>query len=165
MFAWLAKLFPKRSTKDDERALAEAERCVQEGLTLEKSGAYQQAESKYLEAQNFYPHGAGIRIHLGNLYFLQDKLEPALHCFQQALALKPDYPGALYSLSLVHSRRDELTEASAYLEAAIAADPAGQNALWFQGLGSALLHMGFVSDAIDNLRRAVKLAPNDPVVR
>lgn len=137
-----------------------AERCVQEGRSLEEQGRTESAEIKYLEALRYYPDGAGICVHLGNLYFERhDWHRAALH-FEAALRARPNYAGALFSLGRVEIKRDNLTKAAGFLEAAVAADPNLGNAHY--SLGLALLNMGFVPEAIGCLRKAIKIDPSNP---
>lgn len=90
-------------------------------------------------------------------HFEAGRLEPARHCFDQALALAPDRPSLLGNLgvTLFHLRRWE--EAVPLLRRAAAAEPGNADAWACLGLASEAL--GRWQEADEALGRALEISP------
>ena len=139
--------------------LEHAERMVDKGNALEERGLHAEAEACYKEVIRIFPEGTGIRIHLGNLYFDQQRLDEAQACYEQALALSPASPGALYSLARVRIERVQLPDASRLLQAAITADPTFVPALLTHGL--VCERLGDLPTALARFGQLIAIRPRD----
>ncbi len=143
----------------EDARLERAERLLREGNALEAQRLQADAESRYRDAIQAYPEGAGIRIHLGNLLFDLARLEEAEDCYEQALALNPGSAGAMFSLARIRIEQARFPEASRLLDAAIAADPAFAPALLSHGL--VCERLGDLPRAVVRYEQAIALRPRD----
>jgi len=85
--------------------------------------------------------------------------EAKLH-YEAILDRSPCYVGALTNLGAVHERRGEVDDGIHSYERAIACDPEYANA--YRNLGAALARKGDLRRALEALRNAKRLAPEDP---
>lgn len=56
-----------------------------------------------MTGENFYNQGMDL--------YLEEKLDEALECFQQALELNPNYADALHALAMTYAAKNRLDEA------------------------------------------------------
>ena len=85
-------------------------------------------------------------------------LERAVEVFNKAIAIKPDYPEALYNLGLDYQDQGQLAEAVASYERALALKPDYAKAA--NNLGNALRDQGRLGEAVASYRRALVSKPD-----
>jgi tetratricopeptide (TPR) repeat protein len=81
----------------------------------------------------------------------------AVHLFQKAIHLKPDFPGAYNSLGIYRGHQGHLEEAVAALKKAIALNPDFSEA--FCNLGIAYSLQGKLPEAMAMFQQALKVNP------
>src|SRR5213593_3157864 len=95
---------------------------------------------------------------MGEAYRTAGKLEDAIACYRQALALKPDYAEAHTNLGIALWDQGKVAEAIACYRQALALKPNYVEAHY--NLGNALLDQGKLAGAIACFRQALALKPN-----
>ena len=94
----------------------------------------------------------------GNESLGKGRLDEAVQCYQQALALAPDDVGALINLGFVFTELQRFAEARPLLEKAVLIDPSQDDAFYL--MASVDRQGGRTDKAIENLRTALALKPN-----
>lgn len=86
-----------------------------------KDGAYvDEALANYQQAEKYDPKSAAIKVKLGDLFYVVKKNHSAaIHYFEEAITLKPDYSEAHWELGLVHSDKKNDDEAIKHLKTAL----------------------------------------------
>jgi len=97
----------------------------------------------------------GAYINLGSGLKAKGDLEAAQQCFQQAVAIAPDFALAHYNLGTLLRLNGNPKEAVSHYQQAIQLAPHYAEA--HQNLGVALLSLGKVRDSLDAFRRAIAL--------
>jgi protein O-GlcNAc transferase len=92
---------------------------------------------------------------------LLDRWEDALAAFQRALALSPDDAQILTNIGIAHEKRGRDDEAMRFFDMALARD--GNHLGAYNSRGALLLKRGQPEAALDDHRRFVTLAPNNPM--
>jgi tetratricopeptide (TPR) repeat protein len=82
--------------------------------------------------------------------------EAAAH-FQNALAIRPEYPGAYNNLGMALMQKGQINEAIADFQKALQLDPNYAEA--FNNLGAALLRKGQTDEAIASCQKALQIKP------
>jgi tetratricopeptide (TPR) repeat protein len=95
---------------------------------------------------------------MGITFTDQGKLNEAVACFRQALALKPDYAEVYNNLGNTLKDQNKLEEAIANYRRALALQPEYSEA--HSNLGNVLKHQGKLDEAFISYRRALTLRPN-----
>lgn len=83
-------------------------------------------------------------------------IEAAIGCYQQAIALNPDYLLAYVNLGTLLQRQEKLEDAIATFQKALEIQP---DPLAYQGLGNVFKQQGNLDSAIDNWQKALQLQP------
>ncbi len=99
----------------------------------------------------------GLFSRLGDSYFAEKKLDPALKSYQRAFALDPHYPRLTNRLATIYGLRNNSKEAEKYLALSVEHDPRD-----FEGLasyGSILLFNGKVDQSIQATKRSLQIKP------
>ncbi|MEM7223044.1 MAG: tetratricopeptide repeat protein [Pseudomonadota bacterium] len=125
------------------------------------------AERCYRQALTLAPDHQAARLNLGNLLLAGDRMEEAAACFEQLAAQTPALAEAHEGLGFARQRQQRPAEARAAFEAALARRPAGQaaRAPLLANLGGLLLDGGDAAGAVDRLKEAVALAPDQAELR
>jgi protein O-GlcNAc transferase len=93
------------------------------------------------------------------IYWRNDQIDKAALEFQQELTRHPDDPVANCTLGRILRQRNEPAQAQPLLEAAVRVNPSYRDAL--VALGQVRMSLGDTQGAIDALKHAVALNPND----
>ncbi|MDA0267224.1 MAG: tetratricopeptide repeat protein [Cyanobacteria bacterium] len=97
----------------------------------------------------------GAYINLGSLLKVQQDLPGAIACFEQAVAIAPDFAVAHYNLGVAHRARGYLEPAIAAYTKAINLNPAYAEA--YQNLGVVLFKLGKLPESLESFQRAIVL--------
>jgi superkiller protein 3 len=137
---------------------------------------FSRAERLLREAIEGGANYADILYTIGLIYHKWGKLERAVEHFQKSIAINPDYTEALLSLSITLSDMGRYEEARAAYQKASASlssqgDPAQGNI--FRGrianlhgeLGELYLALGQYEEAVEEYRKAIRVAPQFPDLR
>jgi tetratricopeptide (TPR) repeat protein len=131
---------------------------LDQAIELHKSGDVVGAIHGYEKFLKRAPRHAGALNLLGLAHFQNGQPEKAVPLLEQALALRPDLPGAHYNLGTMLQRLGRYQEALAHFEKALALNP--QDAEAHNNLGSVLNSLDRRDEAIAHFERAVALHPS-----
>ncbi len=81
------------------------------GEILERQGALEGAEKRYLAIQRFYPELTEVHDYLGNLYYRQDRFQESLVQYQDLLKAGGEDPSIRFKIGMVHYRMGEVDRA------------------------------------------------------
>jgi len=127
----------------------------------ETRGDDEAAARFYRQALHANPSAAGVHYALGSIYANSGKNEEAVQEFQEELKLNANDSLALWKLGEVTLRSDP-QRAVEYLQQALKLDPDLPQARL--AYGRALLRLGEVNPAIEQLRQVERLAPEEDSV-
>lgn len=102
------------------------------------------------------PDPAAAHIDLGNLHFIQGRLDEAIDCYLQAISLAPDRMDAHHNLCAVLVARGQFQAAAAHYEQILEFKPDYVRA--YAGLARALLNLGDAPRALGVLMRGLKIS-------
>jgi serine/threonine-protein kinase len=141
-------------TNDDAyRGLADA---------YERLGKLTDAEKTYRRAIELRPHYWAGYSWLGAFYFYHARYDEAASMFSQVVALAPDSIRGYYDLGATYNSQGRYAEALGMLQRSIAIRP---TAIAYSNLGNAYFYLHRYSDATGAYEQAVKLSPNDYLLR
>ncbi len=134
------------------------------GRAKERGGAgdYAQALAFSRRAAEVFPEGSEVHYDLGLMLLFVKETDLALQELQRALALDPQNVPALRNIGVVYAMRDQMDRAMAEWRQALAIDPNDVKSLVF--CGTWLTERGAVAEGMEYLRRASRLAPENPDV-
>ncbi|HEX9178789.1 MAG TPA: tetratricopeptide repeat protein, partial [Burkholderiales bacterium] len=139
------------------RALAgEAERQ----LSGADRPAFDRALAEYVAAERFNADRPEAQSALGSLYMARGRVEEAAAAYARALERDPTYVQAAINLADLQRATGDEDAAEQTLRAAIARMP--DSAPAHHALGLALIRQRQTAEAVAELARAAKLAPDDP---
>lgn len=101
---------------------------IQEGERLYRSGQYEAALQKFLEAQESHPNDARLQYNLGNTYYELKRYEDAQKMFEASSQNEDLKQRSLYNQGNAHFRKDEFEEAIHSYEEALKLDPKDEDA-------------------------------------
>lgn len=99
----------------------------------------------------------GLFSRLGDAYFTEKKIEPALKNYNKAFALDAKYPRLAHRLATIHGLMNNPKEVEKYLGLAVEEDPKDFQAL--ASFGSMLLFNGKVEQAISVTKQSLQVKP------
>jgi tetratricopeptide (TPR) repeat protein len=107
---------------------------------------------------------AKVHAALAHVLFLEKKIDESLNCLDKALKLEPTNATALNSMGYVLAESNtRLNMAFMYCSKAIKQDP--ENPAYLDSLGWVLHKMGRHKEAAGMLRKALVLAPGQPLIK
>jgi Flp pilus assembly protein TadD len=121
--------------------------------------AFEKALNDYVAAQMFLAERPESRANLGGLNLARGRLDAAKAEFAKALALDPTFAPAAIQLAQISSARGDEAGAEAILRKAIAENPT--SGPLHHALGLSLIRQKRTAEAMAELERAAKLAPDD----
>ncbi len=133
------------------------EALVYSGVLAHELGETESATTRLEQAVERFPKAFLPHFSLGAVYAGSGRLEEAIALLEHASALEP-LPQANYLLGCCLYQLGRTTQAIRRLEAAVAADPAFEEA--FHVLGFACLDRAWNRKAHEAFRRALRLAPS-----
>ena len=104
------------------------------------------------------PNSAELYVLLGGVHFRQHYYDQARQCFDQAIAIKPDFFGAFNNLGNVYLALRMPDKAVESYRRAIALNP--NFAVAYNNLGRSLRALGDFDAAVSNYRKALELEPD-----
>ena len=120
----------------------------------------QEAKQNYLKAISLDSQDASIHVNLGSLYAQEKLWEKAIPCYQQAIAIKPDFAGAYRNLAKAWTQVGKQAEAADCWYEAYTLNQANITPEQHLNLGNTLCRQGQLTKAIFCYQRAIKLNPN-----
>lgn len=135
---------------------------LDEGRTLQEQGSYDEALKRFKRALDLDEGFAATHVALAALYMQMDRTDEALREMERAAELAPDNSVVLAQLGGLYAQGDDYDKAIVALERAKDLDPTEPRiASW---LGAAYHDRSYVDAqrSVEELERAVKLAPSDP---
>jgi tetratricopeptide (TPR) repeat protein len=127
-------------------------------LTWKQACVYRDSESLWQDTIAKNPNAWVAHDNLGSALMQSGKLDEAIHHYEQALRLKPDYAEAHYALGIALMLAGRVPEAIAYYEQALRLDPDYAEA--HNNLGVVLKDRGKVPEAIMHYEQALRLNPD-----
>lgn len=121
-----------------------------------------EAETAYREHLKKDTNSLNGHVQLGLALMCQQQWTNASAAFQRAVELKPDFGAAHHNLGIARSRAGDAHGAIRSFRDALRYTPGDANVLF--ALAEELANTGQLSDAIDCVKRAEAIAPNDPRV-
>jgi tetratricopeptide (TPR) repeat protein len=133
------------------------------GRALLQQGALPLAEDALRTAARLAPNSGEGQVYLGLVLEARGEPTGAIACYRRAIALTPGYPFAHFNLGrALRAQGDKRGAIDAY-EAAVRCKP--DYAAAHAAAGELLAEEGMLAKAIEHLRQAHDLAPEDPAVR
>ncbi|WP_293062938.1 tetratricopeptide repeat protein [Okeania sp. SIO2B3] len=120
----------------------------------------QEAKQNYLKAISLDSQDASIHVNLGSLYAQEQLWAKAIPCYQQAIAIKPDFVGAYRNLAKAWTQVSRQVEAADCWYEAYTLDQVNITPDQHLSLGNTLCRQGQLTKAISCYQRAIKLNPN-----
>jgi Flp pilus assembly protein TadD len=135
---------------------------VMMGMAYDKLFREADAIQEYKAAESVDPTYPGIHTGLGVIYWRNDNIAAAETEFREELSRYPNDPIANCTLGRILRRQSKPVEAVVYLQAALKENPSYRDALI--ELGECRIAMQQADLAIEPLKKAAVLLPNDPEV-
>lgn len=134
-----------------------------EGITHQKQGKLQLAESAFRKAVSIKPDFAEAHNNLGNLLSLQNKWKEAEKSYRCGLQKFPDNPMLLCNIGNTLHHQGKAQAAMEVLEEAIRQDP--QYAYAHNNMGNVYTSLGKSDEAINAYRQALSLQTDAPDIQ
>lgn len=157
--------------KQTEKALKQAiqsnprdvQKQVELGITYELQGELAKSANAFEEALKYDPNRVELYSLLGPIYERQERYDEALHTYQRLEKLEPNLPAIIFGAmaSIYHFHKKMLPEALRYAQKALAADADSWRV--HNLLGVIYTDKKEFGSAIDALKVAIRLAPNEPM--
>ncbi len=128
------------------------------GLSLERDGQYQEAQSHFEKAVAINPAFPPAHANLGSVLGRLGRLDQAGEHVETALRLQPDFVEARYHLGMIQLRRHQYRQATRILADVVARKP--DFALAHRNLAFAYVKAGQYADGVRHYRTALTLAPD-----
>ncbi|MBW8721243.1 MAG: tetratricopeptide repeat protein [Polaromonas sp.] len=140
---------------------SEAERLLEEGVTLEARGQPEEALNRYEVAIGLKPELARAHFNRGNILLDKGDAAGALAAYEQAVTYKPDSAAAYYNIGSAHLHLGNAREAIAACRQAITLKPdfADAHVSLNMALGSESRDLGKFDEAEASYRRALEINP------
>jgi len=150
-----------------EKALALDPKCwfahANLGIIRQQQGRITEALDHFQKAVEIMPNNLNARLNLGRALADQGRLAEALVQFQAATKMAPNHAPSQLDLANVYLELGKLEEAKAAYETALRSDPRMIEARL--GLAETLAQQQRYKQALEELNRALQLAPDNPAVK
>lgn len=132
------------------------------GLTLLQASRHEEAVAVFREGLQRNPDSADFHFNLGTAYDKLGRFDELVSEMQEAIRLDPRHADALNYLGYTFAERDmRLEEAAGLVQRALVIKP--QNGYYLDSLAWAYFKMGRLPEALEEMKRAVAVVPDDPV--
>ena len=141
----------------------DVQKQVELGITYELQGELAKSANAFEEALKYDPNRVELYSLLGPIYERQERYDEALHTYQRLEKLEPNLPAIIFGAmaSIYHFHKKMLPEALRYAQKALAADADSWRV--HNLLGVIYTDKKEFGGAIDALKTAIRLAPNEPM--
>jgi len=143
--------------------MEEALRLLEEGNKCHADGDTNEAMEKYRRSIELFPT-ADAHTYLGWMLSFEGKLEDAIRHCKIAIGLDPDFGNPYNDIGVYLMQQGKFGEAEPWLRAATTARRYNPRQFPHINLGRIMIERGRYTDAVDELRRALKHSPEDPAV-
>lgn len=160
------KQFPEAITHLDESVRLmpkQPEPHIVLGLAHLQSDQFEKASQAFLEGIRHNPKNADLHFNLGTAYDKQNRFDDVERAMETALSLDPHHADAMNYLGYSYAERGiKIDQALSLTKRAVALKP--ENGYYVDSLGWAYYKSGLLSEALTELKRAVSLVGDDPVI-
>jgi predicted O-linked N-acetylglucosamine transferase (SPINDLY family) len=143
---------------DDAASIAQAERLLAEGNSLEDAGNFVAALSRYEAAQIVCPAHLRVPLNIANALRSLGRVDDAIRALADAIAARPDHATAHYNLGSIYVAQARPGKAESAFRAALAAEPGMAEAA--VALAIVLEGAGRAIEAEEALKRALAIRPD-----
>ncbi|MDH4083144.1 MAG: tetratricopeptide repeat protein [Nitrospira sp.] len=160
------KQFPEAVTHLDEAVQLmpkQPEPHIVLGLAYLQSEQFEKASQAFQEGIRHNPKNADLHFNLGTAYDKLNRFDDVERAMETALSLDPHHADALNYLGYSYAERDmKIDQALSLTKRAVALKP--ENGYYVDSLGWAFYKSGLLSEALTEIKRAVSLVGDDPVI-
>jgi tetratricopeptide (TPR) repeat protein len=133
------------------------------GLTYVQKDQFDDAARALEEGISQNPKSADLHFNLGTVYDKLNRFDDAVRAMETAIKLDPHHADALNYLGYSYAERGvKIDQALSLTRRAVALKPS--NGYYIDSLAWALFKSGLVTEALTEMKRAVALAGDDPVL-
>ena len=133
------------------------------GLTYMQSEQFDDAAKALEEGIRENPKSADLHFNLGTVYDKLNRFDDVVRVMETAISLDPHHADALNYLGYSYAERGvKIDQALVLTKRAVALKPS--NGYYVDSLAWALFKSGMVTEALTEIKRAVALAGDDPVI-
>lgn len=133
------------------------------GLSHFQSEQYEPSLQAFLEGIRYNPDNADLHFNAGTVYDKLNRFDDVVKSMQRTLTLDPHHADALNYLGYSYAERGvKIEEAIALTKQAVALRPT--NGYYVDSLAWAFFKKGLLTEAMAEMKRAVALVGDDPVI-
>lgn len=133
------------------------------GLAYLQSNQLEKATQAFKEGIHHNPKNADLHFNLGTAYDKLDRFDDVIRAMEAALSLDPHHADALNYLGYSYAERGiKIEQALSLTKRAVALKP--ENGYYVDSLGWAFYKSGMLAEALTEIKRAVSLVGDDPVI-
>jgi tetratricopeptide (TPR) repeat protein len=133
------------------------------GLAYLQAEQFEKASSTFEEGLRHHPKSADLYFNLGTAYDKLNRFDDVVKAMETALALDPHHADALNYLGYSYAERGiKMEQALSLTRQAVALKP--DNGYYVDSLGWAFYKAGQFNEALTEIKRAVVLVGDDPVI-
>ncbi len=133
------------------------------GLAYLQSEQFEKASQAFEEGIRHNPKNADLHFNLGTAYDKLDRFDDVVREMETALSLDPHHADALNYLGYSYAERGiKIDQALSLTRQAVALKP--DNGYYVDSLGWAFYKKGLLAEALTEIKRAVALVGDDPVI-
>ncbi len=133
------------------------------GLSHFQSEQYEPSLQAFLEGIRYNPDNADLHFNAGTVYDKLDRFDDVVKSMQTTLTLDPHHADALNYLGYSYAERGvKIEEAITLTKQAVALRPT--NGYYIDSLAWAFFKKGLLAEALTEMKRAVALVGDDPVI-
>lgn len=133
------------------------------GLAYLQTEQFEKATQAFEEGIRHNPKSADLHFNLGTSYDKLNRFEDVVRAMETALSLDPHHADALNYLGYSYAERGiKIDQAVSLTRQAVALKP--DNGYYVDSLGWAFYKSGLIAEALTEIKRAVALVGDDPVI-
>jgi tetratricopeptide (TPR) repeat protein len=133
------------------------------GLAHLQSEQYEKASEAFQEGIRHNPKHADLHFNLGTAYDKLNRFDDVVKAMESALTIDPHHADALNYLGYSYAERGiKIDQALSLTRRAVALKP--ENGYYVDSLGWAFYKSGLLAEALTEIKRAVSLVGDDPVI-
>jgi tetratricopeptide (TPR) repeat protein len=133
------------------------------GLAHLQTDQFEKASEAFEEGIQHNPKSADLHFNLGTAYDKMNRFEDVVQTMETALSLDPHHADALNYLGYSYAERGiKIDQAVSLTRRAVALKP--ENGYYIDSLGWAFYKSGLLAEALTEIKRAVALVGDDPVI-